>query len=105
MQSEYALNIYPQAVKDMEGIFEYIPVTLCNPAAAAKQIRDFERALNLVRSQPESCPHVRNEYVKDKTLRKLIVNNYIVFYRAVHDGREIQVVRVLYSMMDYERLL
>ena len=42
---------------------------------------------------------------KTKTLRKLIVNNYIVFYRAVHDGREIQVVRVLYSMMDYERLL
>ena len=105
MQSEYALNIYPQAVKDMEGIFEYIAVTLCNPTAAAKQIRDFEQALNLVCSQPESSPYIRNEYVKDKTLRKLIVNNYIVFYRAVHDRREIQVVRVLYGMMNYEKLL
>lgn len=105
MQSEYALNIYPQAVKDMEGIFEYIAVTLCNPTAAAKQIRDFERALNLVRTQPESFPYIRNEYVKDKALRKLIVNNYIVFYRAVPDREEIQVVRVLYGMMDYEKLL
>ena len=71
MQSEYALNIYPRAAEDMEGIFEYIAVTLCNPTAAVKQIHDFEQALNLVRSQPESCPYIWNEYVKDKTLRKL----------------------------------
>lgn len=105
MQSEYALNIYPEAVKDMERIFEYISVTLCNPTAAAKQIHDFEQSLNLVCSQPECCPYIRNEYVKDKTLRKLLVNNYIVFYRAIHDRREIQVVRVLYGMMNYEKLL
>ena len=52
---------------------------------------------------PESCPYINNEYVKDKSLRKLIVNNYIAFYR-VRDN-EIQVVRVLYGMRNYEVLL
>lgn len=105
MASKFALNIYPQAVRDMESIFEYIAVTLCNPSAAAKQVQDFESALNTVCSQPESCPLIQNEYVKDKTLRKLIVNNYIVFYRVNKERQEIQVVRALYGMMDYEKLL
>ena len=43
--------------------------------------------------------------MKDRTLRKLIVNNYIVFYRADKNREEIQVVRALYGMMDYEKLL
>ena len=46
---------------------------------------------------------VDNEYVKDKTLRKLIVNNYIAFFR-IGDG-EVQVVRVLYGMRNYQDLL
>lgn len=59
MQSEYALNIYPRAAEDMEGIFEYIAVTLCNPTAAVKQIHDFEQALESCGvSQPESRPYI-----------------------------------------------
>lgn len=73
MPNKYVLNIYPQAARDMESIFEYIAITLCNPTAAAKQVRDFEKALNIVCSQPESCALIQNEYVKDRTLRKLIV--------------------------------
>ena len=48
MPNKYVLNIYPQAARDMESIFEYIAITLCNPTAAAKQVRDFEKALNIV---------------------------------------------------------
>ena len=105
MPNKYVLKVYPQAARDMESIFEYIAITLCNPTAAAKQVRDFEKALNIVCSQPESCALIQNEYVKDRTLRKLIVNNYIVFYRADKNREEIQVVRALYGMMDYEKLL
>lgn len=50
-------------------------------------------------------PTVSNRYIKDRTLRNIVVKNYIVFYRAVFDKREIQVVRVLYGMMDYEKYL
>jgi plasmid stabilization system protein ParE len=88
---------------DMEQIFDYIAVELCNPTAAIKQINDFEKAFDSVASFPDRCPYINNEYVKDKSLRKLVVNNYIAFYR-VRDN-EIQVVRVLYGMCNYEDLL
>lgn len=101
--NKYQLKIFPLAQLDMEQIFEYIAVELCNPAAAIGQINDFEKAFENVCAFPESCPYINNEYVKDKSLRKLIVNNYIAFYRI--KGNDVQVVRVLYGMRNYETLL
>lgn len=97
------LKIFPLARLDMEQIFDYIAVKLCNPQAAIRLINDFEKAFENVCLFPESYPYINNEYVKDKTLRKLIVNNYIAFYRV--KDNEIQVVRVLYGMRNYEALL
>lgn len=101
--NRYQLKIFSLARLDMEQIFNYIAVELCNPTAAIGQINDFEKAFENVCAFPESCPHINNEYVKDKSLRKLVVNNYIAFYR-VRDN-EIQVVRVLYGMRNFESLL
>ena len=101
--NKYQLKIFPLAKLDMEQIFNYIAVELCNPTAAIGQINDFEKAFENVCSFPESCPYINNEYVKDKSLRKLIVNNYIAFYRI--KDNEIQVVRALYGMRNYEALL
>lgn len=103
MASKYTLKVFPMAQKDMEQIFKYIAVQLCNPTAAIGQINDFEKAFESVCAFPESCPHIQNEYVKDKSLRKLVVNNYIAFYRV--KDNEVQIVRVLYGMRNYEALL
>lgn len=97
------LKIFPLAQLDMEQIFDYISVELFNPAAAIEQINDFEKTFENICAFPESCSHINNENVKDKSLRKLIVNNYIAFYRVIDN--EIQVVRVLYGMCNYEIFL
>lgn len=101
--NKYKLKIFPLARLDMEQIFDYIAVDLCNSSAALGQINDFEKAFENVCIFPESCPCINNEYVKDKSLRKLVVNNYIAFYRIKND--EVQVIRVLYGMCNYESLL
>lgn len=103
--SKYLLNIYPRAQADLEDIFRYISEELSNPTAAGSLIGDMEHSLNLVCRNPQMCPLVSSALIKDKTLRKLVVNNYIIFYRAIEKRKEIQVVRVLYGMMDYEEIL
>ena len=103
MENKLDLKIFPSAQTDMEQIFEYISINLSNPSAALDQINDFEKAFDNVCAFPGSCPPINNEYVKDKSLRKLIVNNYIAFYRI--KGHEIQVVRVIYGMRNYEKFL
>lgn len=103
MANNYRLNIFPLAQADMESIFAYIAEKLQNPTAAIKQIDNFEKAFDNICAFPESCPFIDNEYIKDITLRKLIVNNYIAFFRV--KGNEIQIVRVLYGMRNYIEML
>ncbi len=103
MANNYRLKIFPLAQADLESIFAYISEELKNPLAAVNQIDAFEKAFRTVCEFPESCPFSDNEYVKDKTLRKLIVNKYIAFFRIKDE--EIQVVRVLHGMRNYQDLL
>ena len=105
MADKYSLFIYPHAAKDLESIFDYIYNELHNPTAAYKQIDDFEKALETLCLMPLSCPLVNNEYTKERDLRKLIVNNYIVFYRAKAETERIEVLRVLYGMMNFKNIL
>ncbi len=105
MKSKYSLNIYPRAQSDLDDILHYISIDLCNPSAAIELIDNMEHSLDLVCQEPEMCPLVNSSLIKDKTLRKLIVKNYIIFYRPLNSNKEIQVIRVLYGMMDYENIL
>ena len=103
MENNLQLKIFPAAQSDMEQIFQYISTELCNPTAARELIDAFEKALDNVCAFPQICPLTDNEYVRDKTLRKLVVNNYIVFYRATDS--EIQVIRVIYGMRNFTDIL
>lgn len=97
------LVFLPQAADDLNAIADYLARTLCAPGAAAGFLRELRQRLETVRRFPDSGPLIRNEYVSDKTLRKLIVGHYVAFYRA-EPGR-IVVVRVLYGMRNFEELL
>ena len=103
MANKFELKIFPLAQSDIEQIFQYIAIELCNPSAAVAQIDNFEKAFDNICNFPDSCPYINNEYVKDKSLHKLVVNNYLVFYR-VRDN-EVQIIRVIYGMRNYEVIL
>ena len=98
----YPLKIYPSAKKDLEDIFSYISIELSNYKAALDLIEKFENTLNNICYFPELCPLIDNEFAKDNNIRKLVVNNYNVFYRFINN--EVQVVRVLSSMNNYFKL-
>ena len=98
MKNNFILKIYPKASEDIKNIIDYIAVNLCNKTAALKQLDDFEREIKNLCIFPESCPLINNEYINNKNIRKLIVNNYIVFYEIDNINKEIHIIRVLYGM-------
>lgn len=87
----------------MEQIFDYIAFELCNPTAALNLIDEFKKAFDNACAFPDSYPLIQNEYVKDKTLRKILIKNYIIFYRTT--DKDIQIIRVIYGMRNYEEFL
>jgi toxin ParE1/3/4 len=80
MGNRYSLFIYPMAEEDMERIFEYISKDLYAPESAIKLINKFYTALENVRSFPFSFPLTLNIALRDKNIRKLCIESYIIFY-------------------------
>jgi len=105
MGNRYSLFIYPKAEQDMESIFDYISQDLYAPESAIKIINKFYTALENVRCFPISCPLTSNIAVKDRNIRKLCVENYIIFYRTNEVMKRIEVVRVLYGMSNWGGIL
>lgn len=54
---------------------------------------------------PYSCSFVLDEPLKNRGYRKLIVDNYIVFYLVNEMEKQVVVMRILYGAQNYQNLL
>lgn len=101
----YTIEYLPIAERDMVDIAKYIGVKLENPEAAERLAEKMIEAAEKLTDMPYKCPvyipvkPLRHEY------RKLIVQNYIMFYWVDEDKKLITIARVVYSGRDYENLL
>lgn len=101
----YKVEYLPAAMNDMIEIARHIGVKLANPDAA-KSLAD------LMVSEAEKLsemPHRFKVYTPIKPLkreyRKLLVENYIMFYWIDELQKTVTIARVIYSGRNYEKLL
>ncbi|WP_124100733.1 type II toxin-antitoxin system RelE/ParE family toxin [Ruminococcus sp. Marseille-P6503] len=101
----YTIEYLPIAKSDMVDIAKYIGVKLENPEAAERLAEKMIEAAEKLTDMPYKC----SVYIPVKPLRheyrKLIVQNYIMFYWVDEDKKRITIARVVYSGRDYENLL
>ncbi len=101
MENDYKIVIEKYAQKDLINIYDYISNTLCNNEAAIKLLNRINDKFEIIKSFPKSAPIINNEYVKNKNIRKLLIDNYIAFYEIDEINHEIRIVRIIYGMMNY----
>ena len=100
---EYPVEITEKALGDMNGIYEYIAVNLQSLENAMGQyIRIADCVLELG-FFPEKFRLVDFEPERSQGLRRMLVDNYSVFY--VFKDNAVTVTRVLYSASDIEKRL
>ena len=100
---EYPVKITEKALGDMDGIHEYIAFNLQSPENAMGQYnRIADRVLELG-FFPEKFRLVDFEPERSQGLRRMLVDNYSVFY--VFKEELVTVTRVLYSASDIEKRL
>jgi len=105
LENKYRLKIVPKAEEDLNDIFYYIALELNNKSAAEKLINQFSNKVLRLQDFPFSCSVVEDPFLKDKGYRKLIIDNYIVFYIVNEAEQQVVVMRVLYSRKKYEDLI
>ena len=96
----YKLEYLPVARKDMLEIVRYISRELQNPDAADRLAVELIDAVEGV-LHPASQPirPLKHEY------RKILVQNYLMFYWVDEEKKLVTVARVVYAKRDYGRLL
>lgn len=101
----YTIEYLPIARRDMVDIAKYIGVRLTNPDAADRSAEEMIEFAEKLTDMPYKC----SMYIPVKPLkheyRKLIVQNYIMFYWIDEDKKLVTIARVVYSGRDYEKLL
>ena len=100
----YKLEFLPAAQQDMVEIVRYISIELCNPTAAERLAKELIAAADGIQAFPYANPQYLPLRPLTYEYRKLLVRNYLLFYRVDEKNKQVTVTRVLYARRDYNRL-
>ena len=101
MDKKYNIIIEKYAQKDLEPIYNYICNKLVNKEAAITLLNKINEKFDSIALFPKSAPLIINNYVKNKNIRKLLIDNYIAFYEVDDIKNEIRIIRIMYGMQNY----
>ena len=93
----------PEAMSDLDEIWEYIFSELCSPQAAENTVNHIMEAIDRLEDFPEIGTPLSAVSGVESDCRFLISGNYMAFYRVM--DRNVYVDRVLYGRRDYLRIL
>lgn len=105
MASEYSCKFSAKAVVDIEDIMQYISETLCNKQAAKSLLRKIFDKIDQICTYPESGNTIENPFLSDKAVRKVNVDNYVLYYKAEAKEQVIYVIRIVYGKRNLDEIL
>lgn len=100
---QYKVEITKEALQDMEDIYNYIALELLSPENAMGQYNRIADEILTLDTFPQRYRIMDSEPEKQMELRRMIVDNYSVFYTIRSD--RVIVTDVLYTASDVEARL
>lgn len=101
----YEIRLTTEAEKDLRGIFEYIAFDLLSVQNAAGQLDRLEQGIASLNQMPERFRVYEKEPWRNRNLRIMPVDNYLVFYIPDYNKQVVTVMRVIYGGRDIDRQL
>lgn len=98
---QYSIRIYKKAQDDLEEIVLYL-----NQFCMETAVKYYDLIIGKINSlsiTPERCTLVRDNTLRFKNYRYLIVENHVVFF--VIKGKLVQIRRILYNRRQYYDIL
>ena len=100
---QYNIQITDEALEDMEQLYNYIAYVLLSPENAMGQYNRIADAILTLDTFPDRFRIMDSEPEHSKEIRRMLVDNYSVFFVIQYD--KVVVTDVLYSASDIDRRL
>lgn len=101
----YTVVYSPAAQNDVRSIYMYIAYELLAEETAIDQVKRIRTAIHSLDALPERFGAVDWEPWASMGMRKMPVDNYIVFYLVDTQSRIVTVDRVFYTGQDIQRII
>ena len=105
MSKYYHVAYAPEAVDDLRAIFAYIAFPLKARDTARGQVARIRREIARLNEMPERYVAVDWEPWSSRGMRKLTVDNYVVYYLVEPTAQLVTVVRIFYGGRDVENII
>ena len=103
--SEYEVRVTRQALEQMKEIVHYISNDLIAPDAAGNLLDKMKAEITKLSSFPKKQALIDEEPWRTDGVRKLVVNNFLIYYWVDDENNRVQVTAVIYSRRDQIRQL
>ena len=100
---QYKVEITDEALADMEQLYDHIANVLLSPMNAMGQYNRIADAILTLDMMPERFKIMESEPEHSRELRRMLVDNYSIFYVIRSD--KVIVTNVLYSASDIGKRL
>ena len=97
----YSIRMSTKAKNDYKKIIRYIKSNLHEPIIAEKYAILIKDRIDSLKYYPQKFEVASSVIVKQDNIRKLIINNYIVFYKIKEESKEVYILRIMYSGSDW----
>lgn len=99
---QYKIKISILAEQDLTNIFFNIKYTFNEPIIANKYVAHIKQKLLTLQYIPKKYSLLNNELLKSKGFRKLVIKNYIAFYKINEKEKIVNIERVIYGGYNWE---
>ena len=101
--SNYNIRYSKESKQDLVDIKKYIKYNLQESNIADKLITKIRKEINKLLDDPEIYQTIDDDFIKRLEIRKILVDNYIVFYRI--KNATVEIVRIMYGRRNWIKLL
>ncbi len=101
MSEKYNVRLSLEAEKDLRNIIIYIKDKLKEPTIAERYAHLMRNEIESLEYNPQRYAIIDNKKIKDLKVRKLIIKNYIAFYRVNAEKNIVNVERILYRTSNW----
>ena len=98
---KYNVMLTDKAANDINEIYKYSSNELYDENAAERLLEKFETNTNSLGKMPKRNPLLQDEGLAQQGIRRLMVDNYILFYLCDHKNKKVIVIRVLYNKRNW----
>ena len=98
---KYKIQLSIKAKNDYKRIISYLKNDLLEPSIANKYTELINREIQKLEYFPQKHAIIDDDVVRKLEFRKLIIKNYIAFYKINEREKIVEIHRILYGASDW----